>query len=41
MAAMGYHEILFFALKGLQMVEKDIYDNEFYILTIANVTIML
>ena len=41
MTAMGYHEILFFALKGQQMVEKDNYDNEFYISTIANVQIML
>ena len=41
MAAMGYHEILFFALKGQQMVEKNNYDNEFYSLTIANVQIML
>ena len=41
MAAIGYHEILFFALKGEQMVEKDNYDGEFYILTIANVQMML
>ena len=41
MAALGYHEILFFALKGQQMVEKANYDNEFYVLTIANVQIML
>ena len=40
MAAIGYHEILFFALKGEQMVEKDNYDGEFYILTIANVQMM-
>ena len=41
MAAMGYHEILFFTLKGQQMVEKDNYDNEFYISTMANFQIML
>ena len=41
MAAMGYHEMLSFALKGQQMVQKDNYDNEFHILTIANVQIML
>ena len=41
MAALGYHEILFFALKGQQMVEKANYDNEFYVLTIANVQKML
>ena len=40
MAALGYHEILFFALKRQQMVEKANYDNEFYVLTIANVQIM-
>ena len=31
MAAMGYPEILFFAIKGQQMVEKDDYDNDFYV----------
>ena len=41
MAAIGYPEILFFAIKGQQMVEKNNYDNEFYVLTIANVQIML
>ena len=41
MVATGYPEILFFALKGQQMVEKDNYDDEFYVLTIANVQIML
>ena len=30
-----------FALKGQQMVEKDNYDDEFNVLTIANVQIML
>ena len=41
MAAMGYPEILFFALKGQQMVEKDNHENKFYVLSIANVQIML
>ena len=41
MAAMDYPEILFLALKGQQMVEKDNYDNKFYVLSIANVPIML
>ena len=41
MAAMGYPEILFFAFKAQLMVEKDDYDYEFYVLTIANVPIML
>ena len=40
MAATGYPEILFLALKEQHMVEKDNYDNEFYVLTIANVQIM-
>ena len=40
MAAMGYSEILFFALNGQQMVEKDNYDKRFYVLSIANVQIM-
>ena len=37
MAAIGYTEIPFFALKGQQMVEKDSYDNKFYVLSITNV----
>ena len=41
MAATGYPEILFFALNGQQMVEKDHDDDEFYVLTIANVQMML
>ena len=41
MAAMGYPKILFFALNGQQMVEKDNYDNKFYVLSIADVQIML
>ena len=41
MAATGYRKVLFFALKGQQMVGKDNYDGEFYVLTIANVQIML
>ena len=40
MAAMGYPEILFFALNGQQMVEKDNHENRFYVLSIANVQIM-
>ena len=40
MAAIGYPEILFFALNGQQMVEKDNYDKRFYVLSIANVQIM-
>ena len=40
MAAMGYPEILFFALNGQQMVEKDNYENRFYVLSIANVQIV-
>ena len=40
MAAMGYPEIVFFALNGQQMVEKDNYENRFYVLSIANVQIM-
>ena len=39
MAAMGYPEIVFFALNG-QMVGKDNYENRFYVLSIANVQIM-
>ena len=41
MAAMGYPEILFLALKGQQMVEKDNDDNFFYVLSIENVQLML
>ena len=41
MAAMGYSEILIFALKGQQMVEKDNDDDKFYILSIENVQLML
>ena len=41
MAAMGYPEILFFALKGQQMIVKDNYENKCYVLSIANVQIML
>ena len=41
MAAMGYTEIPFFALKGQQMVEKDNYDNKFYVLSITNVQTIL
>ena len=42
MAAMGYTIVcLFFALKGQQMVEKDNDDNEFYVLSIENVQLML
>ena len=41
MAAMGYTEIPFFYLKGQQMVEKDNYDNKFYVLSITNVQTML
>ena len=40
MAAMGYAEILYFALNGQQMAEKDNYENRFYVLSIANVQIM-
>ena len=40
MAAMGYPEIVFFALNGQHMVEKDNYENRFYVLSIANVQIM-
>ena len=40
MAAMGYPEILFFALNGQQMVEKDNYGNRFYVLSKANVQIV-
>ena len=40
MAAVGYPEILFFALKGQQMVEKYNYENRFYVLSIANVQIV-
>ena len=32
---------IFFALKGQKMVEKDNYDDAFYVLTTANVQIML
>ena len=41
MAAMGYPEILFFTLKGQQMVEKDNDNNKFYVLSIENVQLML
>ena len=41
MAAVGYPEILFFALKGQQMVEKDNDDNKFYVFSIENVQLML
>ena len=41
MATLGYPEILFVALKGQQMVEKDNYENKFYVLSIANVQITL
>ena len=34
MAALGYTEVLFFALKGQQLVEKDDDDNECYVLSI-------
>ena len=40
MAAMGFPEILFFALNRQQMVEKDNYENRFYVLSIANVQIV-
>ena len=40
MAAMGYPEILFFALNGQQMIENDNYGNRFYVLSIANVQIV-
>ena len=40
MAAMGYPEILFFALNGQLMVEKDNHENRFYVLSIANVQIV-
>ena len=40
-AAKGYPEILIFALKGQQMLEKFNYANTFYVLSIANVQIML
>ena len=40
MAAMGYPEIIFFALKGQQMVKKDD-DNKFYVLSKENVQLML
>ena len=36
MATMGYPEILSFALKGQQMVDKDNYDNKSYVLSIEN-----
>ena len=41
MAAMGDPEIIFFALKGQQMGEKDNDDNIFYVLSIENVQLML
>ena len=41
MAAMGDPEIIFFALKGQQMGEKDNDDNKFYVLNIENVQLML
>ena len=41
MAAMGYPKISFFALKGQQMVEKGNYDNNFLVLSIENVQIIL
>ena len=40
----GHHGLSWnpiFAYKGQQMVEKDNYDNKFYVLGIANVQIML
>ena len=40
MAAMGFPEILFFALNGQQMFDKDNHENRFYVLSIANVEIM-
>ena len=40
MAVMGYPKILFFALNGQQMVEKDNHENRFYVLSIANVQIV-
>ena len=40
MAAMGYPEILCFALKGQQMVKKGNYDNKFYVLSVENVQII-
>ena len=40
MAAMGYPEILFSAKNGQEMVEKDNYENRFYVLSIANVQII-
>ena len=40
MAAMGYPEILYFALNGQQMAERDNYENRFYVLSIANVQMM-
>ena len=41
MAATGYPETLFFALKEEQMVEKGIYDNKVYVSSIANTQTML
>ena len=41
MAATGYPENVFFALKGQQMLEKGNYDNKFYVLSIANAQTML
>ena len=40
-AAMGYPEIIFFVLKGQQMIEKDNDDNKFYVLGIENVQLIL
>ena len=40
MAAMSYPEILFFALKGQQMVEKDNDDNKFFVSSIENVQLI-
>ena len=41
MAAMSYPEILFFALKGQQMVEKDNDDNKCFVSSIENVQLIL
>ena len=41
MATKGYPEILFIVLKGQQMLEKDNYENKLYVLSIANVQMML
>ena len=41
MAATGYHETLFFALKRQQMLEKGNYDDKLYVLSTANAQTML